>query len=289
MPVEIPALRPLLHRIEQDRLIVATGSYGDNIRTAGQSTATIRIVGDRLVGKTHFTSIASQADLMTVVALRGDVVGFYVVELGGATIGEPSFASGPMANADTRSVEIDVALTPDHVITEDPHLTEAALFYSTAWFEALVSAAYLGAASRAIDEARAFAREVVLADGTRLADVDGAKLEIGRMVVQLKAALQIARSVAPALQAFPHVDLVDGINHLAEVAAVAKHHCTRAAEDIVQSARRFIGTRAMKPGSIIADLTGQVVFGPLHPKVAAIFERGSGEEVLEMESFVGLD
>lgn len=290
MPVEIPTIRPLLDRMKKERLLLAVGSFGDNIRAAGKSPDTVRIEDGRAKGRTNFTSIASQADVMSVVADSGTSLGFYVVSLQGAKVGAPLFEGTPMADADTRTVEIDTPVTRDNLITDHPYLTEVAMFYSTAWFEAIVSAAYLGAASRAIDEARAFARSVARGDGTTLADVDGVHVEIGRMVIALKAALQTARGVAPALGAFAgDGKLVDKVNHLAERAAIAKHTCTRTAEEIVHDARRFIGTRSMRPNSVIQRLTGQIVFGPLHPKVAAIFERGAGEETLAMDEFVGLD
>ena len=248
---------------------------------------TVRIEDGAAVGMTRFTSIASVADLMTIAATRDGGAGFYVVPLESAEISEPVFAGAPMADADTRSVRLNVPLSDEHVVTEDEQLTQAIMFYSTAWFEVLASAVYLGAASRAIDEARAFARGMIRNDGTTLSAVDGAHVEIGRMVIALKSALSVARSVALTMRFTGN--LVDDVNRVGEAAAIAKHTCTRTAEEIVGQARRFVGTRAMQPGSAIAELSGQVVFGQLHPKVAAIFERGMGKETLGSESFEGLD
>jgi alkylation response protein AidB-like acyl-CoA dehydrogenase len=278
-PLREPSLRRqterLLREIEERRLLLAIGSVGPANVTIEESEGRAYAKG-----RTAFQSMASQADLLGFIGTHAcGAVGFYVIEMKQeeVRVGERIF-SGAMAEADTRSVELaGVPLADRHLMTRDDDLTRLTMFYGTAWFEALISAAYLGAAARALDAARAFACSVSLPDGTTLAELDGTRMEFGRMAIGLDAALAQVPCVGRSLRTF---------DRAVEAASIAKYTSTRAAEDLVQQVRRFIGTRAMSPGSIVEELSQQITFGPLHPKVSAIFERDLGRRVLGLGSIV---
>jgi alkylation response protein AidB-like acyl-CoA dehydrogenase len=275
IPLREPRLRAatdrLLEKIEERRLLLAIGSVGPSSVVVEEGTAT---------GRTDFCSLASRADLLGFIGARaGGELGFYVVETDqpGLRFGDRVF-SGAMADADTRRVELDGVPIHDRcVMTDDDVLTRLTMFYGTAWFEGLICAAYLGGAARALDEATSFARGISLPGGTDLSDLDGTHVELGRMAVQLDAALALSAHVARSIAS---------IERAVEAASIAKYTSTRAAEEIVQSVRRFIGTRAMAEGSTVLELSEQILFGPLHPRVSATFERDHGKRLLSRDSMI---
>jgi alkylation response protein AidB-like acyl-CoA dehydrogenase len=290
MPIRDPELSPATHRllseIRDRRELIAIGSVGDNVRPIGVPRDTIAIVDGRAKGRTRFTSMASQADRLTFIGSSGEALGFYVVRTRaeGVSIGDRAFTDA-MADADTRSIEVDAPIDGGNVLTRNDDLTRFAMYYGTAWFEGLISAAYLGAAARALDAARAFAHSVA-AGGAPLADLDGVRVEIGRLGIQLEAALGLRDHVARSFARLGTGDPRRAIDDLVSACAVAKHASTRIAEEIVTGARRLIGARSMAPGSIVQEISQQVAFGPLHPKVSAIVERDMGERILSFGSFL---
>lgn len=230
--------------------------------------------------------MAGEADLLTVAApVDGAGLGSFIVPLKDrpdVLIGSPVF-SGPMALTDTRSVTFsDYHVGPENVVTLDEEESHDLGVYSTAWFEGLIPAAYLGGAASALDELRRFARGTRLPSGESLCDLDGTIVDAGRLGILLKTSLALAGTFEALLCTLAEDQ--DPTNALTE-AALIKYVCTRNAEAIVQGVRRLIGTRAMRPEHPIAELTGQVAFGPLHPWLEAETERAVGAQVLGDEPF----
>jgi alkylation response protein AidB-like acyl-CoA dehydrogenase len=294
LPIHEPelarAIEALLSEIQERRLLIGVGSVGDNIKKkgAGSDTIAIRTGEGRTTarGRIQFSCMGSKSDRISFIgADEQGKLGLYLARTRneGVTIGERVFADA-MADADTRWIGLDdVAVEPQDVLTTDESIVRVIMYHSTVWFEALCCAAYLGAASRALDAAREFAHSVQIGEGTTLADLDGTKVEFGRMGIQLKASLGLVPQIGRALAAVQR-DPVQAFDPLMEAAAIAKYTATRSAEDLVQSARRFIGTRAMMPNGIVEELSRQIVYGPLHPRVSAIFERDLGQTLLKADS-----
>ncbi len=295
LPIEEPdlarAVGALQREIAERRLLLGVGSVGDNIRKKGEGgsdTIAIRKKNGTLTakGRMQFSCMASQTDLVAFVGVDEEgKAGLYLArkEREGVRVGDRIFPES-MADADTRWIDLDdVPLGERDVITTNESIVRVITYHCTVWFESLASAAYLGAAARALDVAREFAHSVALPDGTTLAQLDGTRVEFGRMGIKLKAALglvpQIGRTLA-AVQREP----VQAFDQLMEAAAISKYTATRTAEDLVQEVRRFVGTRAMTPNHVIEELSRQVMYGPLHPRLAAIFERALGKALLACES-----
>ncbi len=295
LPIHEPdlarAVEGILREIEERRLLLGVGSVGDNVKAKGAAasdTLAIRTKNGQRVarGRIHFSCMASQTDLVSFVGADEDGgVGLYLARTDreGVRVGDRVFADA-ISDADTRWIDLDdVVLTEQDVVTTNEGITRVIMYHCTVWFESLASAAYLGAAARALDAAREFAHSVQLPDGTSLAELDGTKVEFGRMGIQLKASLGLVPQIGRALAAVQSAPL-EAFDQLMEAAAVAKYTATRTAEDLVQGVRRFIGTRAMTPNGLIEELSRQVVYGPLHPRVSAIFERSLGRALLDAES-----
>lgn len=277
----------MMEHIRAKKALLAVSSFGGNV-----STPDVRFKIERkdkgnaylMNGERSFQSMASEADYVTVAApVDGGALGSFVVPMknrAGVTVGAAVFAGGSMALTDTRKVTFaDYRARDDELVTLDPLRAHQLGVYSTAWFEGLIGAAYLGGAAAALEEVRQFVRAAKQPDGSGqpLSSLDGVIVEAGRLGVALRTCLALARGLASSIGGASEKD-----NFMQAMmdAVLVKHACTRTAENIVHAARRIVGTRAMKPDSVIAELTGQVVFGPLHPWLDAELERSVGAEVL---------
>ena len=290
-------LKLLVDTVENYNLILGVTSFGDQIRASGQKPIDVAIEENddgsfTAQGKKGFLSMASQADL---VVFGGDfedgTMGLWYANIKddkGVTPG-PSRFGGPMAGTDTRNVNFDgVALKERNLLSRDNELTLSMCYYSTGWFEALISASYLGAAGRALEETRVFARSVHTNEDEMLAELDGFVVQTGPMLLKLRSGLAQIRAFGTAIgnyyrlsQSEADEQIVDrALGQALDTATATKFYCTEAAEEIVTRARRSIGTRCMRPGHIMHDLSTQVCFGALHPILESTAIRQAGSELL---------
>lgn len=274
----------IIESLRTQKALLAVSSFGGNISLPDvRFTIARRGAGSyAFTGERSFQSMASEADYVTVAAPvdGGELASFIVpMKRAGVTVGAPVFAPGAaMALTDTRKVTFDTYIaTEDELVTTDPTQAHRLGVYSTAWFEGLIGAAYLGGAFAALEEVRKFARSAKAPDGGALSSLDGVVVEAGRLHILLRTALALARDCANAIDRASEQD--DFMSAML-AAVLVKHVCTRNAEAIAAGARRLLGTRAMRPDSVVADLTGQMVFGPMHPWLDAEIERHFGLELL---------
>ncbi len=303
----------LLETIEKRRFLLAISSFGENIKNRTELNRNVVVTetdnGDFVCrGRKNFQSMAGVADLLLFSgALPDGTMGMFYTPLRGRAeieVGPPLF-SGAMALTDTRPLTFhDLVLKRRNVLSLDEWLTDRVSFYATAWFEALVAAAYLGGAARALEEVRSFARSVHPEDDeATLAEVDAYLLDVGRLSIGVRTALATARSFGvcagrycraladPSLGDVPSPEqqkVLDAIgNDLMDCGSTIKYAGTRTAQETVNGARALIGTRSMSPKHPIWELTEQIVFGPLHPTIPARFERSMGRDALGEEPYYG--
>lgn len=298
----------LVDTIRKYRSLLAISSFGENIKNKDAGTKQVRVEitpeGTLICrGRKPFQSMASEADLLLFSGLVGDSsnMGMFwttIKDQPNIEVG-PSLFKGGMELADTRPIEFKgLVLKQRSILSLTDHLTDHISFYATAWFEALIAAAYLGGASRAIEEVRKFAHSVHMSDGeTMLAELDGFIVECGRLNIKLLTALSQARTFGWGAQRYcdaitrggASVAELDGVgSDIMDCASAIKYHSTQTAVEIVNAARTLIGTRSMVVGHKVRDLTEQAIFGPMHPSLPAHFERSAGHDVLNAEKFVGL-
>lgn len=294
----------LVDTIHRYRSLMAISSFGENIKAKGTPSRNVIVTAQAdgtLVcnGRKGFQSMASEADILLFSGSVGEHMGMFYTNLKGQaalTVGAPLF-SGAMAMSDTRPVDFNgLVLQRRNVLSTTDDLTDHISFYATAWFEALISAAYLGGACRALDEVRRFALSVHTEDGEPLAELDGFVTDAGRLALALRSALALTHSFAVCADRYcklvresaPPATLDAVANDLMDCGAVIKYSTTKTATEIVHGARGLIGTRAMSTGHPIHSLNEQIVFGPLHPTIPARLERSVGAELLAEEPFTGL-
>ncbi len=293
-----------VQRLVDRRLLVGVSSFGNNVHQGARAPAdvTIAVESDHwlLSGQKHFQSMARAADQLTVTGrLPSGALAFFVVDARQPRVafGEPVF-EGPMALTDTRPVVFDaVRIDPEDVLAETEELSMHLCSYSTSWFEALIAAPYLGAASRALAEVRAFGASARLPEGGLLRDLDGFLVDVGRLAIRLRASLALARGFGPAVALAigrwnkadkDPLPFVRAWSAMSETSSVIKYACNQEAESIVHACRKLIGTRALRKSHPLAELSGQIVFAPLHPALPAEFERIMGRKVLSDAPWDGL-
>lgn len=286
MPIGEPALAAqraaLIGMIDRDRLLLATTGSDSRHRSANAAqSATVAVPvegGYRINGTKTFLSLAEVADLVLFTAdIAGCGLSFFIAPLKqpAIRIGPPHFdAAFPLH---THSVTLDNLVVPAAMAlaaTEGGGANAAAHAFQRALFQSLISAVYLGAARRALLEAARFAKE----EG--LAELDGVQAELGRLVIRLHGAIAASRVCGGPLARFIAGPSAETLGLFGEAAAVAKQTGCTAAVEIVAAAQRFIGTRAMEPGHVMAEISRLAQFAPLHPVVGAQAERQFGQALL---------
>lgn len=287
------------------RLLVGVSSLGDNHKLPGGEHDVVveeRADGHLIArGRKLFLSMARETDLLAMTAkLTDGRPGFFVCPIRGEATVRLLGARlpGPLELADTQGVRFeDHEMPPEVMLSDGEILHQFLTSWTTSWFEALVAGTYLGGAARALDELRTFARGFRTRDGTLLGELDGFVVEAGRLALDLRTAIALASSFGPALDRtcalarspdVPYAAKAEAVNELSLLSSLIKYHATRSAEDVVGRVRRLMGTRAMHAGQVIAELSSQIVFGPMHPMLAAELERNTGVAALAEEPGPGL-
>jgi alkylation response protein AidB-like acyl-CoA dehydrogenase len=294
----------LVDTIRKYRSLLAISSFGENLKNKNDPfrnvVVTQRADGTFLCqGRKGFQSMASEADLLLFSGQIGEHQGMFYTSIKDRPelVLGPSLFSGAMAPSDTRPVEFkDLVLKSRNVLSLHDDLTDHVSFYATAWFEALVSAVYLGGASRALEEVRKFARSVHTEDGELLSDLDGFRAECGRLAVKLRSNLAMARSFGICTELYcrlvregaPAQELDRVAGDLMDCGTCIKYTGTAAAAEIVTGARNLIGTRCMTVNHPLYPLHEQICFGTMHPTLQARVERSMGTGMLGEQPFVGL-
>ncbi len=294
----------LVDTIRRYRSLMAISSFGENIKHKDEAFRNVVAVpqsdgGFVCSGSKGFQSIASEADILLFSGFVGDEMGMFYVNLKNQPAIElgPSLFPGAMALTDTRPVQFNnLRLKSRNVLSISDDLTDHVSFYATAWFEALVTAAYLGGACRALEEVRKFANSVHTDDDEPLAEVDGFLVDSGRLSLELRSQLVMARSFGLCCDRYCRLVRAQGdpeeidrvANDLMDCGSLIKYSATRAACHIVSGARNLIGTRSMGPHHPIAALSEQVLFGPMHPTISARIERSFGADMLSNEPYTGM-
>jgi len=289
--------RALLDALVRDRVLIANTNsriHTDKLSTFG---VTVKRTGDeyRAEGTASYLSLSTESDLIIFLTwIEGEGPALFVAPLKG----NPEIEIGPflfpraMLDSDTRRVTFhNTLLSADNLLmtASDPRLPLVSMF-QLAWHQMLIAALYLGAAARAIEEARRFLRSVRDREDHPLSELDGMIVDVGRMVIRYRAASALTRQVVQALEALTtgSTPTPESFVQAFDLAATAKHFGTHCAEEIVGEVRRIIGARGFAGNNPIERLTQEVIFGTLGPEVNAFIERRIGQEALGESPFVAV-
>ena len=200
----------------------------------------------------------------------------------------PYLFPSAMMDSDTRQIVFHDLLVPkDRLIAggKDPQVG-LLISFEMAWHQLLIPALYLGAAARALEEARKFLRATRGRDGRPLAELDGMIIDIGRMALDYHSACCVVHQAGQALGDVKQLPKdARLLERAVDLASAAKYTGTRCAESIVTSARRIIGARAFAGSHPLERLSQEVMFASLGPEVSAVIERRYGRRALDDHSF----
>lgn len=287
--------RSLVRSIVDGRMLVANTNskiHGGKLGEIG-THARREAGGFRINGKAAYTSLALQGDLLVFITeIEGEGHAVFAIT---PMQGNPGIEIGPylfpsaMLDSDTRQITFhDLLVPPESLIGSRANRNIGMLFgFEMTWHQLLIPALYLGAAARAIEEARKFLRATRGRDDRPLAELDGMVIDIGRL------ALDYTSSCSVLLQAGDAVGEIKCLPRDAKLlekavnaASAAKYVGTRCAEAIVTSVRRIIGARSFAGGHHVERLSQEVMFATLGPEVGAVIERRYGKLVLQEHSFL---
>lgn len=284
----------LLERVIRERLLLANSSFRVHEDKVGTHGARARLDGDgyRISGAGAFMSLAREGDLLFfLVPIDGTEPAYFLTQLRnnpGIEIGPLLFPEA-MVDSDTRRITLnDHYLSADDVLVKGRNAETVKLTnLQSAWHHALIPIPFLGAAARAIEEARKFLRAVKAPNGQPLAELDGMLADVGRMAIRYRSACCIVHEAGELLETVVRrrdpkpSEIVDAV----DLAYAAKRTATLAAEEIVSEARRIIGPRVFTGGHPLERISAEVVFAPLVGEPLAVLERRYGRMVLGENDF----
>jgi alkylation response protein AidB-like acyl-CoA dehydrogenase len=277
--------RRFLEDVRTARLLIANSGFetaGGPI--PGDTIARPLSDGFQVSGRKAFLSLATRADLIIFTAdLEGQRAAFLGALKGVPTIeiGPPTFGAA-MLEADTRSITFHQTWLPAESLIASGGDAARMHAFQRAWFESLIPAVYLGAATRALQEVRQFARTMREPTGSLVAEQDAVRVEVGRCVLLHRAACALAQHAGEALGELAAADRAGPApwRQAIDLATAAKYVGAETAETIVGRCRRLVGTRGLVAGTVLERLSREVMFGALHPQKALSVERTAGRDAL---------
>jgi alkylation response protein AidB-like acyl-CoA dehydrogenase len=271
------------------RLLVANTTsriHTDKVNTYG-SIARREGDGFRVSGAAAYMSLATQSDI---------IIFFTEIEGGGRALfiaplrNNPEIEIGPflfpgaMVDSDTRRVTFhNTYVAAENALVADDSIGA----FQVAWHQALFAGPFLGAAARALEEARKFLRTVRGPNDKPLGTLDGMLVDMGRMAIHYRSACAISQQAGQALESVarlpPNLPKFENAFHLA---CAAKQVGTKAAEEIVTQVRHMIGGRTFANDHPMERISQEVMFGPLGGEINAVIERRYGRLVLGEQEFL---
>ena len=280
--------------IRDERWVLAVSSFDDFVRNKNDKrnlvSCELQKDGSYICnGVKNFQSNVSFADVLLFSAEvgDGDTALFYTFlkNVEGLQLGDEIY-SGAMADADTRSLTFNnLKLADFQAVPTDDNTEALSLHTFTRVIFAIMSMApYMGGAKRALNETAEFLRNMHI-DGRALAELDGYKLDMGRLLVRYHVCNDLVDRFTLSLNDVTAENVVAWIEGENPRVMSAKNHISSECEELVTFARRTIGTRSLSNSHIVHRLSQQIQFGPLHPVINAKIERDLGETFLMGKDF----
>jgi alkylation response protein AidB-like acyl-CoA dehydrogenase len=287
--------RSLVQTIVDRRMLVAnTNSKVHGSKLGEIGTCARRVPGGfRITGKAAYTSLARQGDLLVFITeVEGEGHAIFAIS---PMQGNPEIEIGPylfpsaMLDSDTRQITFRNLFVQEQSLVGDARNKNLGLLFGfeMAWHQLLIPALYLGAAARAIEEARKFLRATRGRDDRPLAELDGMVIDVGRLALDYSSSYCVLLQAGDALGQVKRLPSdAPLLERAVDLASAAKYVGTRCAEAVVTSVRRIIGARSFAGGHHLERLSQEVMFATLGPEVSAVIERRYGKRALQEQSFL---
>jgi alkylation response protein AidB-like acyl-CoA dehydrogenase len=287
--------RAILEKIGRERLLVANTSSRVHANKLNALGTLAKREGDgfRISGSAAYTSLSTQSDLLLFMTRMEDGrPALFIAPLKN----QPEIEIGPylfpraMIESDTRRIEFHDLFVPEDSLLQGGQGRDMLLLnqFELTWHLTMIPALYLGAAARAIEEARKFLRSVNNTDGKPLSELDGMIVDVGRLAIRYRTARKVLDYAVEELgQETQNVLEPELVRKGFERAAETKYVGTSYAEEIVTQARRIVGARSFTAGQALERLSMESLFGTLGPEPGAYIERLIGAPALGEQPFRG--
>jgi alkylation response protein AidB-like acyl-CoA dehydrogenase len=261
----------LLNKIKKERLFIAnTGSVRTYDNVSGNKGIIAMKEKDNYIvyGEAPFMSLAGIADYMVFTAELSDggkAVFFAASDNAQIEFTDTVFGD-TMRGSFTKSVKFKNLRVPvSNVIKLDTDTKEQSelLIYQRSWFQALVSAPYLGAARRVIQDVKDFGRQKIK-KGKKLSESEYFLDNLGELIIKYKGARQLCMQAGHSISKFQQGNK-GLLEMLFEASVLSKYFATHYAEEIVTKARHIMGTQFLSPQTMTHKIYKEIVFGPLQP------------------------
>ncbi|WP_103070274.1 acyl-CoA dehydrogenase family protein [Aquimarina sediminis] len=261
----------LLKKIRNEKLLIAnTGS----VRTFEGISNKKNIVaqkekGDYVInGEAPYMSLSGVADYLVFTAeLQEDAKAVFFVPAKDSRIEFYDTAFGDtMLGSLTKSVKFrDLQVDSANVIKLDNAIEERCeiLVYQRSWFQALVSAPYLGATFRVIKCLKEFSKEKIK-NGKRLSESENFLDSLGELMLKYKAACQLCKVAETSISNFQKGNKTS-LEKMFEASVLSKYFSTHFSEEIITRVRHLMGSHFLSPNSITDKVYKEIVFGALQP------------------------
>lgn len=285
----------ILEKIGKERLLVANTSSRVHANKLNALGTLAKKEGDgyRISGSAAYTSLSTQSDLLLFVTRTEDGrPAFFIAPLKN----QPEIEIGPflfpraMIDSDTRRIEFHDLYVPEESLLLSGQGKDLLLLnqFELTWHMTMIPSMYLGAAAKAIDEARKFLRSITNTDGKSLAELDGMIVDMARLAIKYQTAKTVLdRAIEELGRETQGVLEPERVRKGFERAAMTKYVGTTYAEEIVTQARRIIGARSFTAGQPLERLSMEALFGSLGPEPGAYIERLVGPGILGEAPFLG--
>lgn len=274
----------ILQDLAKHKLLLAVSTFSRSVE--GDSGPGVRLKAEgpqyQVSGQTVFQSLATAADLVAFTgADENDELHYFLVPLkeGRPPVpGQPVF-SGPMEHTDTRGLSWDgLALPVKAALLSGSDDVFRLLHYQTIWFQGLISAAYLGAYSRALDLTRIHLLE------KQNPPPDHWVLALGRLGLGHRHAVGLVRRLADVIK----IEDPDRVVEVLDCSSVVKYQTAETVQEGVRGITHLLGAAAAAPTTLIGRLCQQLPYLRLQPMSPQSVELDFGYQLLDESVFVGL-
>ena len=259
---------------------VRTFKSDKNIGLRAQQTRTGYIIN----GRAEFMSLADVADVALLSAMtdQGNHAIFLV-----SLKNNPNFVLEKtsfhelMSYSGTMSVRID-GLTvhdKDTFVVENKSRVDDFFAFQRAWFQSLISAPYLGAASMALNTVAEIGASKTTRSGVTLDNIDGLHVSLGKLVMEHKSSLLLCERTGKFLADYCEDKDRCRLYEIFEASALAKYFGTHVAEKCVASLKSIIGTEAFR-NPRLENITHLIQYGIVHPASDFDLERYFGRKFI---------
>lgn len=277
----------LLKKIKNERLLIAnTGSIRTFKDISGNKSIVAQKEKDMYIinGESPYMSLSGIADYLVFTAVLPEATKAVIfvpsnsdrIEFSDSAFGDV------MQGSYTKSVKFkNLPVSSVNVIVLDNSEEERCeiLVYQRSWFQALVSAPYLGATLNVILYLKDFSRKKIKKDKI-LSESENFINSIGELMLKYKTAYVLCENAGTAIADFKKGDK-SSLQKIFEASVLSKFFSTRFSEDIINNSRYLMGSKFLSYDSLTNKVYKEIVYGALQPMTDMDIKEYFGKSLMD--------